>query len=677
MHLVSISADITDSQNSSNVSLEQVQRSLRDIQHQLARLTETHKPGSQELRDFFTTFSSNIPTTITANNDSLSSDESVSDAESFKSSVREVATDGRCSPSEDSKYKEIGQPKALSLSLAGDDIGYTSLYHFNFQRKTSVCETSCLCACHSQNWTLQTRLGTSALFKRVFGSLFIGYSSYPVPKVPCDTETCFSGSPGSTVNIRYSFPAWAANRVLYSIFSSHSKYRPSFALRIARRISYAPGNIFSRINSRDFSGAIELLQNSEASVHDIEDRHGISILGAVLRKPDLSPGLIRIIEYLLQGQIDPYVQNDEGESAWHFAARLMFPKTPTSVASADLQAQLYRLFPNPDWDIFHFTHIHKVVVGLRPINLGRELRNPDYRSQVNAKDAVGQTPLGLAAMIGDDQAVQALLMAGADPNIHADSATSLHPLRKAVRAQSVRCVELLLMASAKPFNLDIRGASILHTAAAHSDDVAMIRPLLLAGVPMDGRNTHNCTPLSFTPLKDGFNVARCLLSLGANINNVDKDGDTPLTECIRLNAHNCLKLFLDEGADYETVNKKGWTILHFAATYADMATLEILASKQLCGLDTEVLDIRGKSPMTCLLERQFVPRDRLEMFRSLLNSISPSTADAKEERETDRTESPSDRSEDRSAGRFPFLVMVELSAFLLFTGFLWYFMFIW
>jgi ankyrin repeat protein len=349
------------------------------------------------------------------------------------------------------------------------------------------------------------------------------------------------------------------------------------------------------------------------------------VLGAALRHPVLSPGFIQFIEFLLQRQADPHIPNDEGESAWHFAARLMLPNTPTTIASTELQSQLYRLFPNPDWDIFQFTHVHKVIAGLRPLNLTKVLENPLYRSQINARDSLGETPLGLAALLGDHRAVETLLVAGADVTLPLQSSASLNPLRRAVKSQRSRCVELLLMASANQFSLDSRGATLLHTAAAGCDSLSLIHPLLLRGIPLDSRNTHDCTPLSFTPLNDNYKVARFFLSQGANINNVDKDGDTPLTEAIRLNAHNCLRLFLNEGANVRTRNHRGWTVLHFAAAYGDIESIQILTSRCLRGLNVQAHNIHGKMPRDCLLERQRLPQGVLEAFESLLRSVTPET----------------------------------------------------
>ncbi|KAF6843826.1 B-cell lymphoma 3-encoded protein [Colletotrichum musicola] len=84
------------------------------------------------------------------------------------------------------------------------------------------------------------------------------------------------------------------------------------------------------------------------------------------------------------------------------------------------------------------------------------------------------------------------------------------------------------------------------------------------------------------PLNDNHKVARWLLSKGANINNSGKDGDTPLTEAVRLNAHNCLRLFIELGASLETINKRRWTVLHFAGAYGDASTMEDLSMAYEC-----------------------------------------------------------------------------------------------
>ncbi|KAH7129170.1 ankyrin repeat-containing domain protein [Dactylonectria macrodidyma] len=525
-----------------------------------------------------------------------------------------------CDVSANNQLSKRTEAERLNPSRADAFTTGTTPPHLTFQQTIPSCDAACQCVCHVHVW--QARRGSSGFFKNIFGSILLGYFSVSTPKFSCDIPTCRHPVGGFTMTIRYTFPTWVAKRVLISSMSSYACGPRFITFRTTRRVPYVPGNIFSRINSRDFGGAIELLRNGIANVNDIETRHGISVLGAALRHPALRPGFVRFIEFLLRNQVDPHMPNDNGESPWHLATHLMLPNTPPVLASAELQGQLRRLFPNPDWSNLQFTHLHMVISGLRPVNLDKVLENPNHRSQINTKDALGQTPLGLAAMLGNDQAVETLLLAGADPNFCSKTATASDPLRRAVQSRSTRCVELLLMASTNPLALDGRGATLVHTAAAGCNNLRLIQPLLLAGIPIDSHNVHHCSPLSFTPLNDNHEVARFLLSRGANINNVDKDGDTPLTEAVRLNAHNCLRLFLDVHADARTTNNRGWTVLHFAAAYGDPTTMQILAAGHLSRQDPQALDSEGNLAMDLFRNRQYVPWGTAEAFNHLLQSVT-------------------------------------------------------
>ncbi|KAH7001029.1 ankyrin repeat-containing domain protein [Ilyonectria destructans] len=614
MHLVSLSTDIRDSQKSSAQTSILLKQRMADIESRISLVSDGQRQGFQEVFNLFASCrlalqNSQSPATASLGRScpgicSKTDAEKSFDEGTGTSRKHEVLP--RYEPS-------IRDPVQVSAK-------YSALLHLTLHQSIPLCNPGCKCTCHSRNWSWQMRYGNSACFKAAFGSLFLGYSGVPTPNNDCNVSTCAGSAPGSTVAIRYSFPTWVANRTIISAFSSHPNV-PHFWVRISRRIPYMPGNIFSRINSKDFAGAIKLIETGIAHVNDTETRHGNSVLGAAMRRPKLSPGFVRFIEFLLQRQADPFVPNDKGESASHFAARLMLPNNSTTTTSKELQCQLRRLFPNPDWDIFQFTHLHKVVAGLRPVNLAIALDNPIHHSRVNVRDALGQTPLALAAMLGDDTAVETLLLAGADVNPDRLSGTTFNPLRKAVKSENTRCVELLLMTTANPRVVDGRGATLLHTAAAGLDTLALIRPLLLSGIDLDSKNTHDCTPLSFTPLHDNHRVARFLVSQGAKIDTVDKDGDTPLTEAIRLNAHNCLRLFLERGADVRTINHRGWTILHFAAAYGDVETIRILTSSHPGGVETQAHSIQGMTARDYLLERQDVPYGVPEAFESLLGSL--------------------------------------------------------
>jgi hypothetical protein len=62
--------------------------------------------------------------------------------------------------------------------------------------------------------------------------------------------------------------------------------------------------------------------------------------------------------------------------------------------------------------------------------------------------------------------------------------------------------------------------------------------------------------------------------------------------------------------------------LHCAAVHADIQTINLLSSSGLYGLNAEALDTSGKPPMTCLLERQYVPASIMEAFENLIRDVS-------------------------------------------------------
>ncbi|KAF4951698.1 hypothetical protein FSARC_12849 [Fusarium sarcochroum] len=325
----------------------------------------------------------------------------------------------------------------------------------------------------------------------------------------------------------------------------------------------------------------------------------------------IRPGFVEFLDFLMRSQVNVHLPNDSGETPWLLAAQLMLPEIPHALAPIELKKKLSIIFPQPDWSKLRFNHLHMVISGLRPLDLNQVLKDPRYRSQLNSKDALGQTPLSLAAMMGNVDAVKALLVEGAS----VESCGS-DLLRKTIHSRSKLCLESLLIPTLNPLALDNRGATLVHTVAAGCDNLDLLEPLMLAGVPLDSLNLHKCTPLSFTPLNDNHKLARFLLSKGANIDNVDKDGDTPLTEAVRLNAHNCLRLFIESGANLETVNRRGWGVLHFAGAYGDTATLQILSTARL---NTEPwTDHEGNTPRELFGRRHLVSLKVVNEFERLL-----------------------------------------------------------
>jgi ankyrin repeat protein len=89
---------------------------------------------------------------------------------------------------------------------------------------------------------------------------------------------------------------------------------------------------------------------------------------------------------------------------------------------------------------YELSHVTKVVLGFRPLDIGAELERPENRALVNRVDKTGLTPLHWAATIGNSGAVQKLIEAGADPNAK-DPWANTSLTRASQRSSSALCLE--------------------------------------------------------------------------------------------------------------------------------------------------------------------------------------------------------------------------------------------
>lgn len=81
-------------------------------------------------------------------------------------------------------------------------------------------------------------------------------------------------------------------------------------------------------------------------------------------------------------------------------------------------------------------------MGLRHLDLHEYLRTPEGLALVNQPNAHGRTPLHVAALRGDADAIEVLLDAGAD--LDARGNHNRHAMHYACKAGSIDAVEVLL-----------------------------------------------------------------------------------------------------------------------------------------------------------------------------------------------------------------------------------------
>lgn len=99
-------------------------------------------------------------------------------------------------------------------------------------------------------------------------------------------------------------------------------------------------------------------------------------------------------------------------SAAHHVSNAVLTK-PKTTRAWDHDAIFSRI-PGDHSEIWDFTYLHSIVVGIHHLDLERTLLNPRYRNLIDTADAYGRTPLFWAALRGDHVKVTALLAAGAD-----------------------------------------------------------------------------------------------------------------------------------------------------------------------------------------------------------------------------------------------------------------------
>lgn len=239
-------------------------------------------------------------------------------------------------------------------------------------------------------------------------------------------------------------------------------------------------------------------------------------------------------------------------------------------------------------------------------------------ASVNARDAVGDTPLMKAAVYATAAEMTLLLNHGADVNatnqfgatalmraaydadkvelllqrgasVNGRSALGNTALILAARAaNSHRAVELLLNHGAEANATNNFGASTLMAAAA-SGDAESVRLLIKHGADVNARGAFSRdsfilgggrSPLMWAAFRGNLTVMRLLLDAGANVNAPAAIG-TPLAQAAWNDQTEAAKLLIEHGANVNQVGQpEGYTPLHWAASteVGDASLVKLLLS---------------------------------------------------------------------------------------------------
>ena len=208
------------------------------------------------------------------------------------------------------------------------------------------------------------------------------------------------------------------------------------------------------------------------------------------------------------------------------------------------------------------------------------------RAEIDQEDFTGRTALSWAAQRGDIQAIQILLMKGADPN-RADvegktpfSHCDIDP----------HCLRILLEAGAHVNHTDKLQNSKFSSAITQKGCLISLDLLLNFGADINhpGRGS---TPLQLAisyAIPSKLKVTEWLLERGVNVNTSNRMGESALLDALKYQSPPALvKRLLERGVDHTAKNQLDEGPLHYVARYEDAATIH--------GLRLQDLDFTGLS----------------------------------------------------------------------------------
>jgi uncharacterized protein len=321
-------------------------------------------------------------------------------------------------------------------------------------------------------------------------------------------------------------------------------------------------------------------------------------------------GRIEPVQMLLARGADVNATEQKGQTALMWAAAEGHPEVVAALleAGADLHASVATGFT----PLFFAVREGRIDAASKLLAAGahvNEVMAP--RKQVRKGPSDGLSPLILAVENGHFDLAVRLLEAGADPNDQRSGYTALHTLtwvRKPKRGDdddgdpsptgSGRLTSLQFVKEIAKFDVDLDarlkrgpagrgrlskvGATPL-LMACETADLPLLKLLVELGADPTIANADQCTPLMAAAgigqegrgeeagtVEEALETVEYLLSLGADVNAVDKNGQTAMHGAAYKSAPSIIHRLAEAGADVAIWNRPdryGWTPLHLAYGY--------------------------------------------------------------------------------------------------------------
>lgn len=273
----------------------------------------------------------------------------------------------------------------------------------------------------------------------------------------------------------------------------------------------------------------------------------------------------------------------------------------------------------------NFTTLHRIVLGLSSVDLESYLETST--SDLDVRDSLGKTPLCWAASRPNVKVVQNLLRFGASPSLGDNRSQT--PLHYCAGIGTAEAMEMVLKAA-------LDEAKLREWKRQSGASCSEPSPDFLSAI-VDAPDAKGRTSLNFATRMDFPVHAKLLISYGANLEAIDSVLDrTMLLSAVYWKSHKVLPILLESGARTDVLDARKASLLHYAANFGDLGTLEILQDFNIGFLEIDAVDDAGKTAWAifesrndrCIDEDDTIRVRSMEAFRKLLDRAKGAYTDS-------------------------------------------------
>lgn len=268
-----------------------------------------------------------------------------------------------------------------------------------------------------------------------------------------------------------------------------------------------------------------------------------------------------ILPYLLEHGADPFAKDKEDHSGLHMAADA--GKIATLKLLLKKGLSLTAVTSDGDTPLMCALTVGQEDTALFLMNNGADHR---IKCMVYLR-----TILHYAADLSMEKIVERVLQSG-DVDINAKDANGLTALGLACKRGSMKIVKTLIAAGADMESIEVANDRPLHMALINRNEDLAIH-LIEQGVDICATGSYDRTPLHLAAAYGNPRAAQLILHRDTTTEALDDQSRTPLGDCAD---PVIVQLLIDHGANVNQADKNGWTPLHHAVAACNLEVFKLL-----------------------------------------------------------------------------------------------------